>query len=148
MGKLTISMVIFNSYVKLPEGRNGDIIWIIKLKRWCCNLMLQPDCDITGTMLLKENHPSWDLISCWWSIWIYPKTFEQGGWSIMTGWILWSFNGEKLLRNWTGPMLPEWFALGSLLLQYLFGWCGVNPPNMQWCSIFGLIFTTHFQHHP
>ena len=28
MGKLTISMAIFNSYVKLPEGKNSKIgIW-------------------------------------------------------------------------------------------------------------------------
>ena len=31
MEKLTISMVIFNSYVKLPEG-NGDFSWVL----WCC----------------------------------------------------------------------------------------------------------------
>ena len=29
MGKLTISMVIFNSYVKLPEGIYIDTVYIV-----------------------------------------------------------------------------------------------------------------------
>ena len=34
MGKSTISMAIFNSYVKLPEGILDDLGWFWKIVRW------------------------------------------------------------------------------------------------------------------
>ena len=162
-------MTMFNSYVKLPEGRNGDIMWIIKLKRWCCNLTVTSlercfSRRIIPLGTLYHVGEASERLHTFPAVFylplVFPDDFPTIGWrfqhiNLSKGvwtrwlkhqdrWILWSFNGEKVLRNWTGPMLPEWSALGSLLFQYLFGWCGINPPNMQWFSIFGLIFSTYF----
>ena len=38
MGKLTISMAIFNSYVKLPEGNNT--IWLFNSLPWKITILI------------------------------------------------------------------------------------------------------------
>ena len=38
MGKLTISMAIFNSYVKLPEGSDSSCeLWFVRLSEYLVN---------------------------------------------------------------------------------------------------------------
>ena len=110
MGKLTISMAIFNSYVSLPEGN------ITKENHQPTGLNLaSPQLSLffsegaSASLLL--GHPSWNSWDNWW-FFAYPSEQYEKWWSEShLGWWHSQLNGKiKNVPNHQPDMVLCWFA--------------------------------------
>ena len=90
MGKSTISMVMFNSYVKLPEGNNYESM----------NVYVQFVVSSLSRILCRLSLTRLESIEGPWSIWVG----SDGGWQGWQGWQRLTFRAWDVdLERFVGP---------------------------------------------
>ena len=129
MGKSTISMVNFNSCVKLPEGK-----WLYQQPRLRWYAWIQcasPGGSVAGRWTSRGPQPLWSCARC-------PKW--PPGWQGLRGWPKTSESHGKIARKSHGTVMenmihmginfismgilrcPGWYRLDKLILGYLKSW--------------------------
>ena len=85
MGKLTISMAIFNSYVSLPEGIGSNIRKIskldLKLCKCCCVVDREGSWDCKSSTVKDVDIDVW----CVWWVSLYLRVTCVSSWMILPG---------------------------------------------------------------
>ena len=123
MGKSTISMAIFNSYVKLPEGRSWEsqILGLVpvivltrhqKMKTLCLCCMLSPGLDLSQDGLSQKSAPK-------------PGDTKVNILSLITD--LLKFGAFEPLK--TNPA-AFWVAMPGVVLGYVSSFVAIPFPNL------------------
>ena len=140
-GKLTISMAIFNSYVKLPESICTCLD--IDIYPFCICWLIDHDWSIYENCLCDFLLTDWSIclvdVSTWHSARCRSLKKISPWASLSRRQLFVRTNGLKSFRQWLWDRLKPWWNVRFLVERHFFGWIFwwssrqmPNPPCLKW----------------